>query len=119
MTTIKESIMEDKDIGQLILILRNVEGHYNDPYIADNGKAEGLCLAVRGIKGIIKKYKEINKWDEYMNRVDNIEANIKCELTFRDIAIMDKTKNKGYSDDFRLGYSCAIRNILLDLEGWL
>ena len=48
----------DKIIGQLQLIADSVEMHYNHPMIAPNGKAEGLCLSVRGIKGIIKKLEE-------------------------------------------------------------
>lgn len=46
---------KDKLLESLGAILANVERHYNHPIIAPNGKAEGLCLAVRGLKGIIKQ----------------------------------------------------------------
>ena len=47
-----------KIIGQLKLIAKSVEDHYENPGIAPNGKAEGLCLCVRGLKGIIKQLEE-------------------------------------------------------------
>lgn len=44
-----------------------VEQHYNYPIIAPNGKAEGLCLVLKGLEGIIyqlthpKKICKLNK----------------------------------------------------------
>ena len=48
--------MEKKDLWQLMLIVESITKHYNDPVIAPNGKAEGLCLPIRVLKGIIRKY---------------------------------------------------------------
>lgn len=47
---------KDKDVlSSLYSILDGVDRHYNHPTIAPNGKAEGLCLAVRGLKGLIRQ----------------------------------------------------------------
>lgn len=54
--TAKEKSVTKQDLEQLRLIARSVKNHYEDPYIASNGKAEGLCLAVRGLGGLIAKY---------------------------------------------------------------
>lgn len=51
-----------KDLEQLILIYRSIKSHYEEPVIAPNGKAEGLCLIVRGLKGIIEKEAEKQGW---------------------------------------------------------
>jgi N6-adenosine-specific RNA methylase IME4 len=49
----------EKDKGEIYYDLKriaeSVESHYEFPVVAPNGKAEGLCLAVRGLKAIIKK----------------------------------------------------------------
>lgn len=50
-----DSVDMDKIIGQLSLIRDSVNLHYQHPVIAPNGKAEGLCLSVRGLGGIIKQ----------------------------------------------------------------
>lgn len=52
---------KEKMIGQLKLILKSVDSHYREPIIAPNGKAEGLCLCVRGLKGIIRQLEQGEK----------------------------------------------------------
>jgi dCMP deaminase len=42
-------------VVSLYNILKSVEDYYNHPTIAPNGRAEGLCLSVRGLKGLIKQ----------------------------------------------------------------
>ena len=51
----------NKLIESLEAILANIERHYKEPMIAPNGKAEGLCLSVRGLKGIIKQLESTPK----------------------------------------------------------
>ena len=41
-------------------IIESLERHYNDPVIAPNGKLEGMCLAIRGLKGLLAKAKGEN-----------------------------------------------------------
>ena len=47
--------MNQKTIERLKLIVESLQRHYDHPVIAPNGKLEGLCLSIRGLKGIIAK----------------------------------------------------------------
>jgi len=55
----------DKIVGQLNIIIESLERHYNDPFIAPNGKLEGLCLSIRGLKGIKE---QLTKGGNAMNK---------------------------------------------------
>lgn len=59
---------KDDLIGALMSIRDCVERHYEYPVVAPNGKAEGLCLAVRGLKGLIKQLTESSTFDKIIEK---------------------------------------------------
>ena len=47
-------IMSNREKWVLQEVVERLELHYNQPYIAPNGKLEGMCLCIYALKGFLK-----------------------------------------------------------------
>lgn len=56
-------LISENEVYMLREINERIKRHYNEPLVAPNGKAEGLCLCVAGLKGIVERLMTSKPYD--------------------------------------------------------